>query len=114
MIKIRTYNEIAVAPSGTIEQAVALCNKLALANGSVYPPFKACESGKEIVMTSFSYANPDYTKGMYAVLFMVDHIKDPSIAYTNIYSGVANPPVRIVNGKRSTNWSLFIKEIKKL
>ena len=100
---IKTYKDITPSTT-TITDAVEFCNMLAQANGSTYDPFT--HDGENIIVNSKSYANPHYSKGMYAVLFMVDSIRS-TVGYTRIFFG---GPFAII----SEDWELFIKYMKEL
>lgn len=103
--EIRTYSQIACTPYNAQAEAVSLCNELAKANGSVADVFKM-EKG-DIVLLKGSLANSEYSKGVYAVLFMVDCLDSSSIGYTHLYK---DGPFRIV----SSDWNTFISEMREL
>jgi len=92
MIKIETLQR---KKKTGIQQACDLCNELAALNKSKCQPFVVID-GHTLGLEKNMYANPDITRGIYAVFYIIDHIA-VEVAYTRIGYGDSPLSIRIDN-----------------
>ena len=97
-----------VLPKTTLEvsaeQVICFLNDFAIANGSEHnTAWASQEGGRRIVINQY-LANPDFTRGIWPILFIVDRM---GRAYTSIFDSIA------IQLRNPFEWADFLEEFER-
>ena len=104
------YYKDLIEPQSSQIEAQQLLRKLIEANGSEPKYMKVLDEKRIKLLSGKDYSNNLYTKGVFAVAYMVDCME---CAFTKIYEEGGSMQI-VIHLKTGYTWDQFIHELKNL